>query len=150
MCLEDRSDGSLLPGANLALLDDELVQFCHGEQLGGHRFRLSRLLRGRRGTEWASADHEAGGRFILIEPAVTGVTDLPVSRLGSSIRFRGKGPGEDPAAAEAVTLLLKGRALLPPSPVPVTASLLADGSVTVQLIRRSREGWGWVGGVRPG
>src|SRR3546814_15179466 len=114
MCLEDRSDGSLLPGANLALLDDELVQFCHGEQLGGHRFRLSRLLRGRRGTEWASADHEAGGRFILIEPAVTGVTDLPVSRPGTSIRFRGTGPGEDPAAADAVTRLLKGRGLLPP------------------------------------
>src|SRR3546814_1292442 len=33
-------------------------------------------------------------RSILIEPAVTGVTDLPVSRLGSSIRFRGTGPGE--------------------------------------------------------
>src|SRR3546814_573028 len=96
MWLEGRADESLLAGANLALIDDELVQFGHVEQLGGHRFRLSRLLRGRRGTEWASADHEAGGRFILIEPAVTGVTDLPVSRLGSSIRFRGTGPGEDP------------------------------------------------------
>src|SRR3546814_3877061 len=59
-------------GANLALIDDELVQFGHVEQLGGHRFRLRRLLRGRRGTEWASADHEAGGRFILIEPAEIG------------------------------------------------------------------------------
>src|SRR3546814_8562333 len=86
-------------------------------------------------------------RSILIEPAVTGVTDLPVSRLGSSIRFRGTGPGEDPAAAEAVTLLLKGRALLPPCPVHVTASLLADGSVNVQWIRRSRQGRGWLDGV---
>src|SRR3546814_16369052 len=86
-------------------------------------------------------------RSILIEPAVTGVTDLPVSRLGSSIRFRGTGPGEDPAAAEAVTLLLKGRALLPPSPVHVTASLLAAGSVNVQWLRRSRQGWGWFDGV---
>src|SRR3546814_11179567 len=37
--------------------------------------------------------------------------------------------------------------LLPPSPVHVTASLLADGSVNVQWIRRSRQGWGWIDGV---
>src|SRR3546814_7531130 len=37
--------------------------------------------------------------------------------------------------------------LLPPSPVHVTASLLADGSVNVQWIRRSRQGGGWIDGV---
>ena len=38
---------------NLAAIGDELVQFGRAERIGPARWRLSRLLRGRRGTEWA-------------------------------------------------------------------------------------------------
>lgn len=57
MLLEDADDARLLAGANLAVLGDELIQFGRAEPLGGARWRLSRLVRGRRGTSWAAAMH---------------------------------------------------------------------------------------------
>ena len=44
---------ALSQGTNLAIAGDELLQFGRAEPIGPRRFRLSRLLRGRRGTEWA-------------------------------------------------------------------------------------------------
>ena len=47
-------DAALLGGANLAILGDELIQFGDAAPLSAGGFRLSRLLRGRGATEWAS------------------------------------------------------------------------------------------------
>src|SRR3546814_13615250 len=44
MWLEGRADESLLAGAHLALIDDELVQFGQLEQVWGHRIRFSRRV----------------------------------------------------------------------------------------------------------
>ena len=54
---------ALMAGANLALVGDELLQFGRAEQLGPGRFRLSRLLRGRRGTEWAARTQPSASHF---------------------------------------------------------------------------------------
>lgn len=48
---------------------------------------------------------------------------------------------------EPVAQLLKGRALLPPSPVHLDAGRQANGDIRIHWIRRSRQGWGWVDGV---
>jgi hypothetical protein len=64
--LESRDDEALANGANLAAIGSELVQFGSAEPLGERRFRLSKLLRGRRGTEWAMSGHAAGERFVLL------------------------------------------------------------------------------------
>src|SRR3546814_5765375 len=58
MVLAGASDDALLRGANLCLAGDELLQFGRAEQLGARRYRLSHLLRGRRGTEWAMRSEE--------------------------------------------------------------------------------------------
>jgi hypothetical protein len=52
MWLQSATDPALANGANLALIGDELIQFGAAEPIGNNRFRLSRLLRGRLGTEW--------------------------------------------------------------------------------------------------
>src|SRR5690606_242236 len=57
MMLHDADTAGLVAGRNLALLGDELIQFGRAEPLGSARWRLSRLTRGRRGTEWAIAGH---------------------------------------------------------------------------------------------
>ncbi len=60
---------ALMAGGNFALVGDELIQFGRAEQLAPGLFRLSRLLRGRRGTEWAAATHSVGEAFCVIDPA---------------------------------------------------------------------------------
>src|SRR5690606_22510652 len=77
MWLESATDDALARDANLALIGGELLQFGVAEWISPRRFRLSRLLRGRRGTEWAADLHEAGDGFVLIERPSLTVIEAP-------------------------------------------------------------------------
>ncbi len=144
LTLADADDAALDRGANLALLGDELIQFGVAEPLGGKRWRLSRLLRGRRGTEAAAAAQVPGDRFVLIEPATAAVIDLPVAALGSSIRILASGIGDPtPVSAE---LIIEGASVRPPSLVTPIVSPAEDGGTVLRWTRRSRAGFRWIDG----
>src|SRR3546814_1448079 len=91
MWLESRSDAALAGGANLALLGEELIQFGVAEPLGGGRFRLSRLLRGRRGTEWATGTHAVGEGFVLIDQASLAAVEPALALLGGELQIMASG-----------------------------------------------------------
>jgi hypothetical protein len=55
----------------------------------------------------------------------------------------GIGDGDEPATAKAA---IEGRALLPPSPVHLTAERLPNGDIAIRWTRRSRSGWAWLSG----
>lgn len=145
MWLAGASDDALVAGANLALLGDELFQFGVAEALGAGRFRQSRMLRGRRGSEWAAGDHAAGERFVLLDPATLRGIDAPVAALGATVRLLAAGVGDTEGAAEAETQLY-GRSVRPPAPVHVRAERLVDGAIAFAWTRRSRLGWAWTDG----
>jgi hypothetical protein len=144
MMLANADDLALDQGANLALVGDELVQFGVAEQLSATRYRLSRLLRGRRGTEATAGMHAAGDRFVVLTADTVRTIDVPASLLGSIVRVMASGVGDitGPAANEAV---LSGASVLPPSPVHL--SVAPDSPDTLRWIRRSRAGWRWIDGV---
>ncbi|HYG48114.1 MAG TPA: phage tail protein [Allosphingosinicella sp.] len=144
MWLESRSDAALAGGANLAALGAELFQFGTAEPLGGRRFRLSRLLRGRRGTEWAAGSHAPGEPFALIEAESLAGIEAPLGALGGEARLIAGGLGDPDgvAAARAVT----GEALRPPSPVHLRAEARPNGDLALSWVRRSRNGWVWLSG----
>ncbi|MES2119213.1 MAG: phage tail protein [Pseudomonadota bacterium] len=70
-------DEALAEGANLALVGKELIQFGQADPMGPGSFRLSRLLRGVRGTEAAVNGHVAGEPFVLIEADALKAVTLP-------------------------------------------------------------------------
>jgi hypothetical protein len=145
MELGDADAAALDGGVNLALLGDELVQFGRAEPLGGARWRLSQLLRGRRGTEAAAGVQKVGERFVLLEAGAARAFDLPVSVLGREVRVIASGVGDDsPVETRCV---MHGASVVPPSPVQLRFSEEADGSATVRWTRRSRAGWRWIDGV---
>lgn len=146
MALESASEAAVLAGANLALVGDEIVQFAHVEMLAARRFRLSALLRGRRGTEAATTGHVAGERFVLLDDRITAV-DLPVDAIGSTLWIKAVGPGEDTAALPPLTVVPTGAALQPLSPVALTVTLLPNGDRTIGWTRRSRAGFAWIDGA---
>jgi hypothetical protein len=142
MNLLSRDDEALVRGANLALVGRELIQFGRAEALGGRRFRLSRLLRGRFGTEWAATEHAAGEEFALIETVSAARIDLPQGMgAGAELRLLASGVGDE-EAAEAIAAV-RGDALLPPSVVHVRSADGPDGDITIRWVRRSRRGWTW-------
>lgn len=145
MMLEHASDEALVAGANLALLGDELIQFGRAADLGDGRFRLSRLLRGRRGTEWAIAGHAPGEPFTMIEPPALAVIEAPTGSVGSQAEINAVGVGDIVPASAG--LMIRGESLLPPAPVDLSAHRRPGGDIAIGWTRRSRLGWTWAGGA---
>jgi hypothetical protein len=143
--LENRDDDALVSGANAAMIGDELIQFGRAQSLGRGRYRLSHLLRGRRGSEAAVANHTSGERFVLLNRASLKPLGAAVSAIGSLVHVEAAGVGDAvPAVAEA---RLTGRALRPPAPVHLRALRLGDGTLRIVWTRRSRLGWSWLDGT---
>ncbi|HEY0316383.1 MAG TPA: phage tail protein [Sphingomonas sp.] len=128
--------------ANLALVGDELIQFASAEQIGPRLFRLSGLLRGRRGSEWAMAGHAIGDRFVLIDADTLLPWSLPLSAIGRDIRVSASGVGDGEPVELAI--IFQARAMRPPAPVAPFATSMPDGSIAIGWTRRSRAGWDWL------
>ena len=147
MTLVPADDASLDRGVNLALVGDELLQFGEAEELGANRWRLSRLLRGRRGTEWVAGEQAAGDRFVLLQADTVRTIALPAGTR--SARVLGSGLG-DPLAVEAAAVL-DGASVRPPSVARLCWEAAgpdeAPGHAVVRWIRRSRAGWRWSDGA---
>ncbi len=142
--LVDATMRQLAMGANRAMLGSEIVQFASAVPLGGGRWRLSGLWRGRGGTEAAVAGHTLGERFILLDGSGTALDPVAVGQTpGVLIAAIGL------ADTEAVTsgIALRGIGARPLSPVHASVRLDATGAVQLAWTRRSRGGWAWTDGV---
>jgi hypothetical protein len=136
---------ALMAGANMALLGDELIQFGRAEHLGAGIYRLLRLLRGRRGTEWAAATHAIGEHFCLIDPAAVRPVDILASAAGVLLTATAHGVGDVPPLPSAQRLV-SGESLRPVSPCHLKV-LRESTALHLQWTRRSHRGWGWVDSV---
>ncbi|WP_375402046.1 phage tail protein [uncultured Sphingomonas sp.] len=145
MELRDADARAIDAGANLALLGDELVQFGRATPLGGGRWRLEELRRGRFATEGA-APAEVGARFALLEPEAARTVELPIGAIGREVRVLASGVGDRDGPVEA-RAVIGGRSVLPLAPVHLRAAISAEGGAWVTWVRRSQAGWSWVDGV---
>ena len=143
--LENRDNDALANGANLAVLGKEVFQFGTVTPLGGNRVRLSRLLRGRRGSEWAMAGHAPGEKFVLLDANALRAVELGLEALGTSIAVRAAGVAD--AQADPTHMQVGGEALQPPSPVHLRVGRTESGDVRAIWRRRSRAGWAWLDGL---
>lgn len=145
MMLGDADAAAMAAGANRALIGDELVQFARAEPLGGARWRLQGLWRGRQGSEAAIGGAGAGDRFVLLTPATLAVLTLDRAATGgtAAVLAEGVADGEGVIARCAVT----GRGCVPPAPVHLRAARRPDGALVLAWVRRSRDGWDWIDGV---
>jgi hypothetical protein len=137
-------DDALIGGANLAVLGSEVVQFGTVEALGVGRFRLSRLLRGRGGTEWAMGTHTSGEPFALLDRDGLTSVSLPSWAVGASITASIVSLAGTSASAPVT---LSAESVRPVSPVDVDAGLDADGNLAMTWTRRSRSGFAWIDGI---
>jgi hypothetical protein len=139
---------ALLAGANLALIGDELVQFGRADQLEPGLFRLTSLLRGRRGTEWAAATHAIDEKFCLIDRSKLRSQLLPAGSVGGVMRAIAHGIGDAAPLPEA-SRLISGEAMRPPAPCHLTA-VRSGADILIRWIRRSHRHWAWLDGLADG
>lgn len=122
-------------GGNLALIGEELVQFRAAARIAAGRWRLTGLLRGRRGTR--AMEHAVDAPFALVTDEAIATVALPRARVGETIRLLAQGSGDAEPVAADVTLT--GVSIAPPSPVRLRRA--RDGALG--WVRRSRLGWRW-------
>jgi hypothetical protein len=140
MVLASANARQISQGTNLALIGSELVQFADAVSLGAGRWRLRGFLRGRAGTEAATASHSSGEPFVLVDQKPRRLDPkLLGERPGTEIVAVGLG---DPEPL-SVPILLQGIAKRPLVPVHAQATWLADGSLALGWTRRARGAWTW-------
>jgi hypothetical protein len=138
------TDTVLLGGANAAAIQRtdgawEVLQFANAELVAANTYELSRLLRGREGSEWAMGDPTlAGAPFVLLDQRIVPVV-RGLSALGRSMTLRVVAASRDHGDPTAVELSVtpKPTALRPLSPGHLRARRTPDGPI-LSWIRRTR------------
>lgn len=141
--LESRTEEALLIGANTAAIGVngrwELVQFLNAEEISANRYRLTTLLRGRRGTEHLVGTGLVNDYFVLVSGP--GIIRLPLAmaNIGVELFYRAVTFGSSFAAATNQAFTGNGMSLETFSPVHVLGER-GDSSedLTITWIRRDR------------
>ena len=154
--LESVTDITLLGGANALALETaprqwEIVQAGSAELIAAGRYRLTRLLRGQRGTENAVANLvPTGARVVVLDAAVS---PLPISEADLVLPWNWRiGPASRPVGDEtyvATAFTPEGAGLRPFSVAHVEQpwrTARSPGDLTIRWTRRSRslsaDAWG--------
>lgn len=141
--LEASTDLEVLNGANPLIVGGEVLQFVNCTQTSPGVYEVSRLLRGRRNTEYAAFGHGAD------EPVIVPTTGLaraaaPLSLIGTQRYYRGVTVGEDISTVTSDTLTLQGNDLKPAEPVHLTGSRDGGNNLTIGWTRRTRYAGDWL------
>lgn len=139
--LESRSMEDVLNGANAAAIGSdgrwEILQFMSAELLYGTTYRLTGLLRGRRGTEYNVGRSGIGDRFVLLTAGTIARVPLSNDLVNQSIYYRTTVVGRPATTAESVTFTGRGSALRPFSPVHIEGEQQGNDWV-FSWVRRDR------------
>lgn len=136
--LESVPDAMMKNGVNGALVGDEIIQFGVATLIATKRYRLSRLLRGRRGTEWAMTGHVAGERFVLL--STMGTATMQTANRDATRDYKVVPNGQELADVSAQTWTWTAEGLRPFSPVQAAAARDGSNNIALTWIRRSRIG----------
>ncbi|SEN64057.1 Putative phage tail protein [Loktanella fryxellensis] len=146
--LESVTDITLLGGANALAVETgagqwEIVQAGNAELIAPGRYRLTRLLRGQRGTEQAMVSMvPTGARVVVLD---TAVATLPISEADLGLQWNWRiGPASKPVSDDtfvATTFTPEGAGLRPFSVAHVEQPwhiARTPGDLTIRWTRRSR------------
>jgi hypothetical protein len=145
--LAGASDLSILNGANVLIVGGEVIQFADAVQNEDGSWTVSRLLRGRRGTEAACTGHAVGE--VVIQLLTGGVLReaAPLSQIGQLRYYQGITEGQPVGSSQDVNLTLAGNDLKPYSVVAISGTQDSSGDWVMAWIRRTRIGGAWMDGT---
>lgn len=132
-------DSVLIGAAPAYLIGSEIVYALNATLISLGVYTLSGLLRGRRGTDWASTGHVAAERFVELPPTGDGIrfAALNAVDLGSLRYYKALSAGQLLSAVAAKTITPGGITLKPFSPVNARVNRDANDHV-ITWSRRTR------------
>ncbi len=144
--LSSVSEIAVLNGANACVCGDEIIQFQNATLIDTNVYKLTRLLRGRLGTEAETANHVLGERFVLLDSGVIRQS-TPLYTIGLSQYYKAVTVGALIADTDETNFTYAGNKFKPWSPVSIAATRDISDNLTINWIRRTRLGGEWRDGV---
>ena len=138
----------VLNGANVALIGNEIIQFQNATLIDTNKYRLSKLLRGRLGTEHEVGTHALAETFVFLAPGISRVA-MQNSLIGLSRFYKPVSIGDTPGNTPEQSFIYTAKTLRPYSPVHIkgTRNIPASNDWTITWVRRTRFGGEWRDGV---
>lgn len=148
---ESRTDAAVLNGANAAAMGVdgrwEVVQFATATQLSSTQWRLSRLLRGRRGTEHNIDSSQSGDAFVMLSTGSLIRMPLQTAEINANRIYKAVTIATPYATGIDQTFAGHGKALVPFSSVDLAAKRETGDDLIISWVRRGRLGRTWMSGV---
>lgn len=138
------TESEMLNGVNTAWIGradgstGEIIGFRDAELQGPGVYRLSGLLRGRRGTDHAIAGHVADEIFVLLSTQTVGRSEFGPGDWDTPRDYRAASVLTQPEDADVIEFENTGEALRPFAPVHVTGTRDGSNNLTIDWIRRTR------------
>lgn len=141
--LVSRSRAEILNFENAMLVGSEIIQFRDAALIGEKQYRLSGLLRGRRGTEQHIGTHQAGERVVLLSMAGTLRPNEGPSAIGAQRYYKPVSIRNTLAQTVATSYANQAVGLKPYAPVRLRGGKQVNGDFLLQWTRRTRIDGGW-------
>lgn len=133
-----RSEAEVLAGENVCILGDEVLQFATVTPLGGNQYRLSKLLRGRRGTDAFWGDHAALEPFAILTTGTVKRAAISDGMINKNLLLKAVPVGKTLADVSADSVSIYGREYKCYAPCDVRGSRDESENLTITWKRRSR------------
>jgi hypothetical protein len=133
----------LLVGTNVAIVGDEIIHFRDAALEVNGSYTIRGLLRGRRGSEYAMAQHAIGDRFIVVSAATIFRVPQDTAGIGMTRLYKAVSAGTTLAAATEKTFTNLGTGLKPYACVHLGGGRNAAGDVTLNWVARTRISGEW-------
>jgi Putative phage tail protein len=133
--------------ANAILIGSEVIRFATATLVSTNPnvYTLSRLLRGQRGTDWASTGHAASERAVLLRTQGLRRVAQQATDINKNRYLKGVTLGRSLATATAQIFYNTGVSSMPLAPVDVRATRAVNGDATITWKRRTRYACGFTG-----
>jgi hypothetical protein len=135
------SDADMQAGLNACAIGAsgrwEILTFATAEQLAPKKYRLSRFLRGLKGTEWAIGSHTSADAFVLLDKSLVRITDA-ASVLNVERTFRAVSIGGEFDDARDQKFSNTGVSSKPLAPVYLRGEQDSEDNKILRWWRRSR------------
>jgi Putative phage tail protein len=151
LSFESVTDDAVLAGANAAAVGAdgrwEIIQFATATKIAVKTWQLSRLLRGRRGTEHVIGTSQSGDFFVLLASGPLARMALNTSEIGNLDDYKAVSIGASFATGTVDPFTGRAMALKPFSPVDIAAVYQTDGDILITWTRRDKLGRTLMSGV---
>lgn len=123
---------------NAALVGNEIIRFRTATLQGDGVYRLTGLLRGQTGTEWAMGSHVIAERFVLFGTSGMRFVPVPVPELFRNRWVKAPAVGQQLLDAVPEVITPQAENMRPLSPVHVYSQRENNGDRTLSWLARTR------------